>query len=186
MTRDDPRSIRSREAIVTAARGLLLAGGPSAVTHARVADEADVGRATVYRHWARIDHLLAEAMSTVPMPFFLEPVSPIREWIRRELEELARQLTLAEVRAVTTTLASTALWDEEMNHRRAGFAAIISTRLAEALAKAEQLGEVKLHIDSRSAAALAVGPIYYRSTIEHADTDARLIEGSIDSLGTWL
>ncbi|WP_326949283.1 TetR/AcrR family transcriptional regulator [Amycolatopsis sp. NBC_01307] len=181
----DPRSVRSREAILNAARELLLESGPTAVTHVQVADRAGVGRATVYRHWPQAEPLLLEAMATVPMPFLDQPTTPTREWLRRELTAIARQLELDDVRAVSTTLANTALWDENMDARRAQFAAILTDRLATALDDAQTRGELTLALASRNAAALTIGPLYYRSTIEHAPTDATLIDAAIAALGDW-
>lgn len=181
----DPRFLRSREAILHAARGLLLERGPTAVTHVQVAERAGVGRATVYRHWPRAELLLVEAMATVPMPFFDEPTVPTRDWLRRELTAIARQLDLDDVRAVSTTLAGTALWDDTMDARRAQFAGVLSGRLAAALDDAQARGEITLAIPSRDAAAMAIGPMYYRGTIERTTTDSSLIEATIAALGTW-
>jgi len=181
----DPRFLRSREAILNAARDLLLAHGPTAVTHNRIAEHSGIGRATVYRHWPRTDQLLAEAMSTVPMPFFGEPSSPFRDWLVRELAEVARQLEHDDVRAVATTLASTALWDSAMAARRAGFAAVLSERLATALELAEHQKELSLRADASLVAALTIGPLYYRATIEGAPADTDLIEHCVESVGTW-
>jgi len=181
----DPRFLRSREAILNAARELLLESGPTAVTHAQVAERAKVGRATVYRHWPQAEPLLVEAMATVPMPFLDKPTAPTREWLHRELTAMARQLELDDVRAVSTTLANTALWDEAMDARRAQFAGILSKRLETALDDAQARGEIALTLTSRDAAALTIGPMYYRSTIEHAPIDAALIDAAIDALGTW-
>jgi AcrR family transcriptional regulator len=184
-TESDPRFQRSREAIVTAARELLLAHGPSAVTHSQIAAHANIGRATVYRHWPRTDQLLAEAMATVPMPFFERPVSPYRDWLAIELAEIARQLELDDVRAVATTLASAAIWDTDMDARRAGFARVLSERLTTALREAERDGELVLEKDAASVAATTIGPIYYRATIERAAADAALIERCVAAAGTW-
>jgi AcrR family transcriptional regulator len=181
----DPRFLRSREAILTAARELLLDKGPTAVTHVQVAERAGVGRATVYRHWPRAELLLVEAMATVPMPFLAEPAVPTRDWLRRELTAMARELDLDDVRAVSTTLANTALWDESMDARRAQFAGILADRLAAALDDAQARGEITLASTSRNAAAMVIGPMYYRSTIERTPTDAGLIEAAIAALGTW-
>jgi AcrR family transcriptional regulator len=183
--RDDPRFLRSRGAIVDAARALLLAHGPGAVTHARIAEHAGVARATVYRHWPRTDQLLAEAMATVPMPFFDTPSAPTRDWLVQELTAIARQLDHHDVRAVTTTLASGALWEEAMDARREGFAGLLSSRLAEALERAHAAGEVDLRTAPRHAAAMAIGPIYYRATIERGTTDDDLITTAVDNLGRW-
>jgi AcrR family transcriptional regulator len=184
-TESDPRFQRSQQAILSAARELLLEKGPVAVTHAQVAERAGVGRATVYRHWPRADELLAEAMATVPMPLLDNPTVPTRQWLTRELTTLARQLELDDVRAVATTLAGTALWDPRMDTRRAQFATILADRLAGALDAAQQRGEVRLAVPGRDAAAVLVGPIYYRSTIEHGPADAALIEALIAAIGTW-
>lgn len=155
------------------------------MTHARVAERAGVGRATVYRHWPRADHLLAEAMAAVPMPFLDHPTTPTRDWLRRELTAIAEQLELDEVRTVATTLASTARWDKRANDRRAQFASVLADRLASALEAAQARGEVTLGLPSQAAAALAVGPIYYRSTIEHAAADLDLIESAVAAVGAW-
>jgi len=184
-TTSDPRFLRSRDAILHAARELLLLHGPGAVTHVQVAELAGVGRATVYRHWPRSDLLLAEAMTTVPMPFFATPTTPTRQWIRTELTALARELELHDIRALATTLANTALWDPAMDARRAQFAQLLTDRLAAGLDEAQARGELTLRVDSRLAAAVTIGPLYYRSTIEHAPINDPLIDTVIDALGHW-
>jgi AcrR family transcriptional regulator len=181
----DPRFLRSRESILHAARDLLLHKGPTAVTHVQVAERAGVGRATVYRHWPRAELLLVEVMAMVPMPFFAEPTVPTRDWLRRELATMAQELDLDDVRAVSTTLAATALWDQDMDARRAQFAAVLSGRLAAALDDAQTRGEIELAMSSQNAAAMAIGPLYYRSTIERSPADPNLIEAAIEALGTW-
>ncbi|GLY30771.1 TetR/AcrR family transcriptional regulator [Kineosporia sp. NBRC 101731] len=182
---EDPRFLRSRDAIVGAARELLMTHGPGAITHARVAEQAGIARATVYRHWPRTDQLLAAAMATVPMPFFDAPGTPTRDWLIRELAAIARQLDHHDVRVVTTTLANTALWEQDMDARREGFAELLTARLVEALEEARARGEVDLRTDPRHAAALAIGPIYYRATIEHGTADDAFITTTVENLGRW-
>lgn len=60
----DPRITATRSRVLAAVSSLLESGGPTEVTHSSVARAADVGRATVYRHWPRIDDLLADAIET--------------------------------------------------------------------------------------------------------------------------
>jgi len=182
----DPRVHRSQEAILQAARELLIDHGPGAVTHVQVAERAGVGRATVYRHWPKTADLLAETMATVPMPFFTTtPTGSVRQWLHTELTAIARELELDDVRAVATTLANAALWDPKMDARRDAFAQVLQERLAGALDEAQLQGHVTLQVDGASAAALLLGPIYYRTTIEHSHTEDLLIEAAIAALGTW-
>jgi AcrR family transcriptional regulator len=63
-TQPDPRVTATRSRVLAAVSSLLESGGPSEVTHSSVARAAGVGRATVYRHWPRIDDLLADAIET--------------------------------------------------------------------------------------------------------------------------
>jgi len=184
-TEADPRFTRSRDLIVSAARELLLERGPAGVTHAQISEHSGIGRATVYRHWPRTDQLLAEAMATVPMPFFANAASPYREWLGNELSTLADELELPDVRAVTTTLANASLWDPAMDARRAGFAALLSDRLASALHQAAEQGEIVLRGSVDIAAAATIGPLYYRATIERSLADAALIEHCVNSAGDW-
>lgn len=184
-TRDDPRFLRSREAILEAARDLLLAHGPSAVTHHQIAAHAGIARATVYRHWPRTDQLLAEAMATVPMPFFGSLERPVRAWLVGELTAIARQLEEDDVLAVSTTLANAALWDDAMDARRATFAATLGDRVTSAVLEAERSGELELSVEPGAAAALLVGPVYYRAVIEHATSSVEMIERWVAALGTW-
>jgi hypothetical protein len=89
------------------------------------------------------------------------------------------------VRAVATTLANTALWDAGMDARGEHFASTLTERLAAVLDDAEKRGEVALSTDPRSATALAIGPLYYRSTIERGAIDDHLVEAAINAVGTW-
>src|SRR5580693_2734166 len=75
MTRSatDPRATRSREAILAAAWDLLAREGPGAITHQRVAQQAGVGRATGYRHWAAPEDLLRDVLFSAELPFFAAP-----------------------------------------------------------------------------------------------------------------
>ena len=64
----DPRTERSRLAILDAARELLQTDGPDAVTHAQVAAAANVSRTTVYKHHPTRADLIRAAIE-VGKPF---------------------------------------------------------------------------------------------------------------------
>ena len=107
----DPRAARSREAILCAARLLLEREGPESVTHQRVAREAGVGRATVYRHWPDPGQLLHDLINEAELPYFKDPVSPVRPWLRRELQWVAGELASPAMAGVAVTLMHRARWD---------------------------------------------------------------------------
>ena len=68
----DPRPARSRARLLEAATTLLRSGGPNAVTIDAVTRTANVARATLYRHFAGANDLMAAAftslLSPAPMP----------------------------------------------------------------------------------------------------------------------
>src|SRR5256712_10120296 len=98
----DPRAARSREAILAAAFDLLTREGPGAITHQRVAQQAGVGRATVYRHWAAAEDLLRDVLYTAELPFFA--TLPLRSWLHAELRQLADELALPAVASLAIAL----------------------------------------------------------------------------------
>ena len=60
----DPRVARSREAVLAAARDLLVESGPSAVTVDAVVARSGVAKSTIYRHWESRDELLVDVMKS--------------------------------------------------------------------------------------------------------------------------
>jgi len=60
----DPRVARTHEAVMEAARVLLLEGGPGALTVDGVVARSGVAKSTVYRHWATRDELVLDVLSS--------------------------------------------------------------------------------------------------------------------------
>ncbi|WP_198153677.1 TetR/AcrR family transcriptional regulator [Catenuloplanes japonicus] len=182
----DPRAARSREAMITAARRLLVDEGPGAITHQRVAELAGVGRATVYRHWPRPDQLLLDAMGGADLPLFKNPASPVRPWLRRELRQMADELSVPAVAAMALTLARSALSDPVIADRHDESNRTITARIAAAVTLAVSAGELTTDATPLDLSALLVGPLHFRIVIQHAPVDDALLDRLLDSIGTWV
>jgi len=163
---NDPRAVRSRDAILAAARDLLRDHGPAAVTHQRVAERAGVGRATVYRHWARTEQLLLDAMAGADLPYFKDPPTPVRPWLFRQLRAMADELTQPAAVAVTVTLMHGAFGDAQLARQRDGATAAIVERIGVALDRAYAGGELPDRPDPADAAAQLIGPLVWRATMQ--------------------
>ncbi|MEM1333077.1 MAG: helix-turn-helix domain-containing protein, partial [Actinomycetota bacterium] len=74
----DPRTARSREAMLAAGVALVGREGCSAITHQRIAAEAGVGRATAYRHWPTAQDLFIDVLQHV-LANELRPVTHVGE-----------------------------------------------------------------------------------------------------------
>jgi AcrR family transcriptional regulator len=180
----DPRAARSREAILAAAYDLLAREGPGAITHQRVAQQAGVGRATVYRHWAAPQDLLRDVLFSAELPFFATPALPLRSWLHAELRQLADELALPAVASLALAL---------MEQTRPGGAGArphrhvttITERLAAAFALAVDAGELDTAPDAALAAAQLIGPLVYRTTLQAAPVPDRLLTAVIDGVADW-
>lgn len=87
---DDPRVERTRAAVIEAASDLLVADGPSAITHASVAAAANVSRTTVYNHWPTQADLLRDTIESLgKVPIGLDQLSGS---LRPDLELLCGQI----------------------------------------------------------------------------------------------
>jgi AcrR family transcriptional regulator len=181
----DPRAVRSRDAILAAARDLLRDHGPAAVTHQRVAGRAGVGRATVYRHWARTEELLLDAMAGADLPYFKSPPTPVRPWLFAQLRAMADELAHPATVAVTVTLMHGAFGDDQLAGQRDGATAAIVGRLGAALDLAFSSGELRTHPDPADAAAQLIGPLVWRATMQ---IGVPVTDAFLDHLldGVWL
>jgi AcrR family transcriptional regulator len=180
----DPRILRSRKAMLAAAHDLLLQEGPSAVTHQRVAQRAKVGRATVYRHWPRLDLLVMDAMASVELPFFRDPVTPVRPWLRGHLRRFADELAMPQVAVVAVAMMLGSGTDAQ-SELRDRFSAIAGERLRAAFAMAADAGELELALDPSDAQALLVGPLLQRTVMQSGTVSEELLDRVIDSIGNW-
>ena len=180
----DPRAARSRQAILAAAHDLLAREGPGAITHQRVAQQAGVGRATIYRHWAAPQDLLRDVLLSAELPFFATPALPLRSWLHAELRQLADELALPAVASLASAL---------MEQTRSGGAGArphrhitaITDRLAAAFALAVDAGELDTAPDADLAAAHLIGPLVYRTTLQAAAVPDRLLAEVIDGVADW-
>ncbi len=66
----DARIERTREAVLAAARDLLLDEGLMAITPTRVADRSGIARRTIYRHWTTADELVHDALAGASYPTY--------------------------------------------------------------------------------------------------------------------
>jgi AcrR family transcriptional regulator len=166
----DPRPARSRARLLEAATALLRSGGPSAVTIEAVTRGANVARATLYRHFASGNDLLAAAFNSLLPP---APMPPAEGSLRDRLIELvlAEAELIAEAPGMLTAMSWMALGGdlEQLPESRPVADSAAITTLRERIAQqyaapfdaifdspeAAELGE----IDRSRAIALLIGPL---------------------------
>ncbi|SNX66304.1 TetR family transcriptional regulator [Streptomyces sp. TLI_55] len=191
--RADPRQVRSREAMVTAATALLTEGGLEAVTHQAVAAGAGVGRATVYRHWADLLGLRLAALEA-GMP----PLSPAPEDVRAAsgaepraelvhyLRQLAERLDDAQAGAVLAAVLGGAQYDEGMRRLRHTVLTQVVDSLRPAVTAAVARGYLRDDVTAEMFAMTIVGPLVYQRFLVGARLGHDMVDDVVDaSLRAW-
>lgn len=163
----DPRTVRSRESALTAARALLIDQGLAGITHGAVAARSGLSRATLYRLWP-------------------EPADLVRATLTLHIER-ARPASTGDLRAdlCAALSAARAMLHEPVTEQgmrvmieRAGvdpaFAEVkealyqAGTRsVREILTAAVDRGELPARLDVDLGVDLLLGPLFFRRLVAH-------------------
>lgn len=163
---DDPRSVRSREAILAAVVAILEEDGPAGITHLRVAERAGVGRATVYRHWPQPADLIREVIDRVPVPFLDQPGDTLRDRLRATLRRTRDDFSQPAMQAVLMSMVEKSLRDELADEVRKAKLRRVSERMQQGLAEALAAGELVGAPDADELASRLIGPIFFRLVMQ--------------------
>jgi AcrR family transcriptional regulator len=177
----DPRVARTRDAVVTAVRTLVQRDGVEAVTHQRVAAEAGIGRATVYRHWPDRTHLLLDALAEPEDPQSWTGSGDLVTDLTRELGRLQRILTASPFVPELAALIGRAEWQPELRELEQQLLAHGTAGLRRSLQQAVDRGELPDDLRIDDAVARLAGPLFYRRMLAHGPVDDAFVEAVVSS-----
>ncbi|KJE21227.1 transcriptional regulator, TetR family [Frankia torreyi] len=180
-TVEDARIARTRAAVREAVRSLFEEEGPAALTHQRVAQRAEVGRATIYRHWPRQVDLITEALKITEQPLLRAGEGPLREWLSRELIRSGADLAQPVARQFLTTVIATADQNPAVAELRDDLLRRISSLLRGAIDRAIAAGETVAERDNDELLAQILGPLIFRATIQRAPVDRAFADRIVDA-----
>lgn len=166
---------------------LIQTEGAAAVTHQRVAREAGVGRATVYRHWPQQADLLTEALGRTHLRFLEPAEGTFVERIHADLRRIAKDLNTPEVAAIGATVIERAQWDPATRALldRQALHAVHNVEIAvrEAIAS----GELAEEPPQDYLAAELIGPLWARRMLLGAPITDEFVHDVVDAaLLRWL
>ncbi len=191
----DPRPARSRARLLDAATALLRSGGPSAVTVDAVLRGANVARATLYRHFASGNDLLAAAFhALIPPAPEPPPDGPLRERLTALVQ--AQAALIAEAPVAVAAMSWLALggdmtevpWQGTSGHssspevqtRRERVAEQYAAPLESVLSSPDAVA-VLGDVDRTRAAALLLGPVVLGKLSTLPDFDyAEIARAAVD------
>lgn len=177
--RGRPRNTEAKNAILNASYELLLETGFGAVTVEKIAEQAQVSKATIYKWWPNkaavvMDGYLYAANARLPIP----DTGSAKEDILIHAGTLARFLTSREGKVITELIGegqSDAGLAEAYRSRYFGPRRQEAWKLFE---RGIAQGELKQGLDIGSCIDLIYGPIFYRLLL----TGGELSEDSVRSL----
>jgi AcrR family transcriptional regulator len=167
----DPRVVRTRQAVREAVRSLVQRAGFEAVSHQQVAAEAGIGRATVYRHWPNRTDLLLDAIAEVEAPRDWQTSGDLADDLARELERLQRTLSSSPLVPELVALIGRAEWDSELRETKAELLASGTAGLRQALEAAIERRELPADLDLDTTIARLAGPLFYRRVLAHVPVE---------------
>ncbi len=174
---ENPRTRRVRELMLTTAVEILLESGAHQVTAARIAEQADVARTTVYRQWPdQRSLLLATIESLTASHQFDPPRGPIDDDIRTALEQLRTRLVIRQVREVFGALAGQAAHDEAFRDAQRLFVTQLTQPLVAVFDAAVERGDIDASTDWEFEATLLASPLLHHYLALHEEISDRLID----------
>ncbi|GKS11728.1 TetR family transcriptional regulator [Paenibacillus chitinolyticus] len=161
--RGRPRNVEAQKSILSASYELLLENGFQAVTVDKIADRAQVSKATIYKWWPNkaavvMDGFLYAATARLPVP---DTGSACND-ILIHATNLTRFLTSREGTIITELLGEGQFDSGLAEAYRTRFFRPRRLEARGLLEKGIQLGELKKGIDIDICIDLIYGPIFYR------------------------
>jgi len=162
--RGRPRSDEAHQAILTAARELLVEGGFAALRLEHVAARAGVGKGTIYRRWASKEQLAQELLSQLATPHIaVADAQNTRAELLTAVTNPMRAVTETDfgpvIRALLSQIAINPALGDEFR------ATVVQSRRAEVarvIARGIDRGDLRADADVDVATELLVGPVYFR------------------------
>jgi AcrR family transcriptional regulator len=159
-----PRSERAHQAILTAARELLIEEGFASFRLEHVAARAGVGKATIYRRWASKEALAQELLTQLAGPHIeVADTGNTREELLASVTNPMRAVTETDfgpvIRAMLSQIASNPRVGDPFR------ATVVEARRAEITKVIERgiaRGDLRADADPGVATELLVGPVYFR------------------------
>ena len=176
----NPQVQRTQNLMLAAAQELLSEHGAEAVTHLKVAQQAGVARATVYRHWpdraAILVDLLRSNADVVPVPG--NPDLPLVDRVVATLSTFASALNGDGGRTLAAMIGL-AEWDEDVFaalERMAEFGPMmLRTVISDGIAD----GSLVARTDPSLVSDMLIGPLYFRRLLYHDHIDDTYINNLV-------
>lgn len=180
LRRLDARVERTRSACLQAARLLLVEEGWEAITQVRVAEQAGIGRATVYRHWPDRLALLRDTLDAELINTDIPVTGDLRIDLTACLEALRFEMVERRLDRVLATLVDRSMWEPEMLQIRVNLVKAGISPLLRILDQGMQSGALPANLNRDDCVAGLVGPIVWHQMISSQGVSSDFVDETVD------
>ena len=178
----DPRVARTRVAVLTAAREVLVDDGWEGVTVARVAERSGYARTTLYRHWPQRLDLLRDLIRAEASVAHSTPSGDLRADLVAELEAFRSAMTTAGLGRAMVAIGQHAREDPEVAELNRALriegARVLDGIIGDAI-EARLLRRDAGDGDG-AAVAMLVGPVLFRYLFEPDGLTSAFVDDVVD------
>jgi AcrR family transcriptional regulator len=159
-----PRSERAHQAILTAARQILIEKGFAEMRLEHVAARAGVGKATIYRRWASKEALVQELLTELAAPHIGVPdLGTTRDELLAAVINPMRAVSETDFGPVIRALLSNIASDPSIGDPfRATVVEARRVEITRLVQRGIARGDLRADADAGVATELLVGPVYFR------------------------
>lgn len=178
-----PRSDRARRDICDAFRDILIEEGFDKVRMEHVASRANVGKATIYRHWPSKQDLAQEVLSELATPYIAVPdVGDTRTELLATVLASMRALTETDFGPVIRELLSEIARNPALGDPfRASVVQARRDEVARVIARGVRRGDLRPDVQPDVATEMLIGPVYFRLMFG-GQLDAEFAERIVDEV----
>lgn len=175
----DARVARTRAAVLDAGARVLFTDGWNSVTHLRVAAEAGVGRATIYRHWPSVEDLLVDVLVVCQAPLEApEPTGDLRADLIAALSVFVEPLQTSKLPEILIAAIEKAPTDPRIQAMHDSMTRVSRAPVWEVASLGVNQGKLTPTLTEEIAAAHLVGPVLY----QYLFTGARLSQTDLERI----
>ncbi|MBU9764126.1 TetR/AcrR family transcriptional regulator [Mycobacterium sp. TNTM28] len=176
----DPRTVRSREAALTAARELLVEQGLAGLTHGAVAARGGMSRATLYRLWPEPPELIRDTVVSHIAQRQSRPTGDLREDLATELSRIRSMLhepaTQQGMRVMIERAGVDPVFADIKRTLYESGTRVIRAILTDGAARAELPADLDIDL----AVDELVGPLFYRRLVADRVFDDEYVHRVVD------
>jgi len=172
----DPRTVRSRAAVLQATVELMVERGVHTVSVDAIVERSGVAKTTVYRHWPTREALMMAAWQTLVSTDDVDPSGTMHEQLRTLALAFAVRLGTPPMSLLLPDLMAASARDPKM---RAMYDEVVRSRrrpVVETVEAGIAAGLLPASTDAEFVCQLILGPIAYEQLLRHVKVDAAFVD----------